>query len=122
MSCARGRRPAWSDPSPRAHELGINHLAATLQRPFHLPLGVAVSHIAPFVPLLLAAGDRELDLDAAVLEVEPRRDDRQALLTHLAVERVDLAAMQEELPRTHRLVVGTVSLVVGGALGARHPR
>jgi hypothetical protein len=36
----------------------------------------------------------ELDLDAAVLEVEARRDEREAALGDLRPELVDLPAMQ----------------------------
>src|SRR5205814_10417919 len=57
-------------------------LVPTFQRTLHLPLAIAICDVPALVALLLAAGDRELHLHAAVLEVEPRGDDRQALLAH----------------------------------------
>src|SRR3954463_4473692 len=53
-------------------------LAPAFQRPLHLTLRVAVGDVAPLVALLLAAGDCELHFYPAVLEVKPRRHDRQA--------------------------------------------
>src|SRR5262245_14706594 len=60
---------------------------------------------------VLAAGQRELDLHAPVLEVEPRRHEREPLLAHLPVEAVDLTAVQQQLARPGRLVVRPVPLV-----------
>src|SRR5581483_8293610 len=95
--------------------------AARLQRALDLALRVAVDERAPLVPHVLAARERELDLDAPVLEVEARRHERQALLAHLAVEAVDLLAVQEQLPRPGRLVVRAVPLVVGRDLRVQEP-
>src|SRR5437867_12000891 len=76
--------------------------AAPFQRPLHVALGLAVGNGAPLVAHVLTAGKCELDLDAAVLEVELRRHERQTLLAHLPVEAVDLAAMQQQLARPRR--------------------
>src|SRR4051794_24589171 len=72
---------------------------AGLECTFHLPLRVALDDVAALVALLLAAGDRELHLDARVLEVEAGGHERQSLLADRPVERVDLAAVQQQLPR-----------------------
>src|SRR5438445_3988169 len=96
--------------------------APALQGPFHLPLGIAVGEVAALVDPLLAAGDGDLDLHAPVLPVEAGRNEGQAPLPHLAVERVDLAPVEEELPRPGRIVVRTVALVVRLDLGADEPR
>src|SRR5215210_7361464 len=97
-------------------------LAPGLQRALDLAAGVAILQVAALVALFLAARDRQLDLDAAVSEVEPRRDEGQALLADRAVQRIDLAAVQEELARAGRVVVRAVALVVHGDLRADEPR
>ncbi len=47
-----------------------------------------------------------------ILEVELRRDERQAPLAHLAVEGLDLAPLQQQLAVAHRIVVLQARLVV----------
>ena len=70
-------RSASTPPGPAAEP----RLAPqALQLALDLPPRVAGRDVAPLVAQLLAARERELDLDAAVLEVEPRRDEREALL------------------------------------------
>src|SRR6185369_2770573 len=71
--------------------------AARSERALHLPLRVALRDVAPLVVQLLAAAERQLDLHAAVLEVEPRGNERQAALRDLAAERRELAGVEEEL-------------------------
>src|SRR5262249_8282292 len=97
-------------------------LAPCLQCALHLPLRVALHERAALVAHVLASGERELDLDAAVLEVEACPDERQAFLAHLPVQPVDLPAVEEELPGTRRIVVRPVALVVHRDLGAVQPR
>src|SRR5262245_3045752 len=97
-------------------------LATGLERALHLAARVALREIAALVDPLLAPGDRELDLDLAVLEVEPRRDEREPLLAHHAVQRVDLAAVEEQLPVALGPVVELVPLRVLGDRRADEPR
>ena len=52
---------------------------------------------AALVGLLAAACQCELDLDPAVLEVQARGHDREPFLAHLPAQRVDLAAVEEQL-------------------------
>ncbi len=54
-----------------------------------------------FLPL----DQRQLELDAAVLEVQPPRHEREALLGGAAREALDLLAMEQQLARPVRLVV-----------------
>ena len=82
---------------------------AALERPLDAALGLAVGDVASLVAELLAPRERELDLHAPVLEVEPGRDERQAALGDLRGELVDLAPVQEEL---------AVAVGVGGATDA----
>ena len=89
--------------------------AAALQRALDLALGVALGDDAALVGALAAAREGDLDLHAAVLEVHADRDEREALLAHLPVQRVDLAAVEEEL---------AVAVATGGRAArlARTPR
>ena len=48
--------------------------APSFERALDLAVGVALGDVAPLVALLLAAGECELDLRAAVLEVEAHRE------------------------------------------------
>src|SRR5206468_1931367 len=109
-----------SDPWRHSGRLGasIRSLTPRLQLALDLAPRVAIGHGAPLVAQLLALGERDLRLHAAVLEVEPRRDEREALLTHLPVEPVDLAAVQEELARPVGLVVRPVAVPVLGDVQA----
>src|SRR5262245_40184938 len=106
----------------RANRNGASLAPAALERALDLPLRVAVGDRPALVADVLAARERELDLHATVLEVEPRRDERQPLLAYLAVEAVELAPVEQELPRPGGLVVRAVSLLVDRDLGAEQPR
>src|SRR3954453_10196899 len=110
----RGRR-SGSPRRPRSSS------TARLQRALDLPLRVALGEVAALVAYVLAARERELDLRAAVLPVHARRNEREALLADAAVQRVDLAAVEEELARPVGLVVGVAPLVVRRDRGAVQP-
>ena len=88
--------------------------SAILERPLDLPLSVPVGEIPALVPGFLPARNRQLDLHASVLEVEPRGYKREAALLHFAEERVDLAAVKQELAVSIGVVVGEISLRVLG--------
>src|SRR5438132_11127652 len=60
--------------------------ASALQGALDLAVGVALREVATLVALLLAFRQRELDLRAAVLEVELGRGGGQAALLHLAAQ------------------------------------
>src|SRR5688500_18663933 len=68
-------------------------------------LHVAVLDRGALVEAVLATRGRELDLRAPVGEVDPRRDDRQALLGDPAEEALDLTPVEQELARALGLVV-----------------
>src|SRR5205085_4871341 len=103
-------REAGSDTAARCQIPA--RLPAGLELSDHLPPGLAVGDRTPLVAQFLAAADRDLRLHAPVPEVEPGRDEREALLAYLAVQAVDLPAVEEQLPRPVRVVVGAVSLPV----------
>src|SRR5262245_61193635 len=93
----------------------------TPERPLDVPLRVALGDVASLVALLLAAADSELELYAAVPEVHPGWDKRQAFLLHLAGQGLDLAAGWEPLSVRLGIVVGAVSLRVFVDVGADQP-
>jgi hypothetical protein len=86
--------------------------APGFERTLDLALGVALGEVAALVALLLAACERDLDLHLPVLEVDARGNEREAALTGLPEEGVDLAAVQEELAVAVGLVVLDVALRV----------
>src|SRR5207302_1944236 len=77
--------------------------------------------VPPLVPDFLASSERELDLGTTVLEVEPRRHERQAALRDLARERGELLLVQEQLAVPVRVVVRQVPLVVDRDVGTDEP-
>src|SRR3954447_5210613 len=82
------------------------------ERPLDVSVSVALGDVAALVALLLAAADGELELRAAVLEVEPRRDDSQPFLLDLADQGLDLAPVEQQLAVAAGLVVRHVPLRV----------
>ena len=64
--------------------------------------------------LLLAFGQPEFYLGKAPLgEIDAERDEREPLLFRLAEELIDLLAVEEQFPRTERLVIHDVAVAVG---------
>src|SRR6059036_3355294 len=78
---------------------------ARLERALHVAVGFAFGDVSPLVADFLPARERELDLRATVLEVELRRDERQAALRHLAGERRKLLLVYQELAVAVGIVV-----------------
>src|SRR4051812_10756938 len=76
-----------------------------------LPGGLPLGERVALVPRLLALGQGDLDLGPAVEEVQRERDDREPLLADLALDLVDLLAVEQQLALAPRGVVGP------GALG-----
>ena len=60
---------------------------------------VALLDRAAFVPDLLAAHQAEFELDDAALEVQPERDEREALFVGAADEALELFAVQQQFAR-----------------------
>src|SRR6476469_7359966 len=80
-----------------------------LEIPLNFSPQVPVGDLAAAVATLLAFGESELDLRPLPLEIEARRNQRQAPLGGLADQPLDLPPVQEQLPRPVRIVV-----LVGG--------
>ncbi len=95
--------------------------AAGLDGPLHVPVGLALRDVAALVSPLFTPGESELDLRPAVLEVELRRDERQALLGDLARQGIDLVPVEEELAIPIGVMVGDVALVVDRDVGTDEP-
>src|ERR1051325_52413 len=96
-------------------------LAAALERPLDAALALPVRDVAPLVADFLAAAEGELDLDAAVFEVEPGRDEGQAALGDLRGQLVDLAAVEQQLAVAIRVVRGDRGLLVRGDVEPDQP-
>src|SRR4051795_2683662 len=79
---------------------------------FDLASRVAGGQRLPLVVGPLAARQGDLDLRLAVLEVQRQRHKREPTLLRLADQLRDLLAVQQELARPPRLVVGPRPLVV----------
>src|SRR5688500_9148257 len=93
-------RPAGPTPAGRS-------VPDALESPFCFAFGVASGDRLALVVLPLAPSDRDLDLGPAVLEVQPQRHERHALLVGCSRELVDLAVMQEELARSYGIELVT---------------
>src|SRR5690348_7779784 len=73
---------AAAGPVPETPGVALVRLAPVPRRdlPLDLPPLLAVPDRPPLVPHVLAARQRDLDLRVRALEVDPGRDERQALL------------------------------------------
>src|ERR1700732_1172435 len=97
--CARISRWGW--------------LAACLHRRPGFAVRFAPLDRLPLVVLLLALGETDGHLHAAVLEVHPHRHEGHALLHRLSDQPATLAPVQQQLARSERLVVGVAPVAVG---------
>ena len=75
----------------------LRNMALLLAGPF------AVLDRVALVVLLLAPGETDFDLDAAVLVMQVERGQRVSGAFHLADEAVDLLAVEQELARARRV-------------------
>src|SRR3954468_17068948 len=83
------------------------------QRALHVALALALLDRLALVEAVLAAGERDLDLRARALEVDARRDEREAALLDARLQALDLAPVDEQLARA----LGLVVLARGGRVG-----
>src|SRR6185295_2459550 len=104
---------AWD--SPPAAAAGTGGL-------LHLTLGLPLAQRGALVVQLLAAGQADLDLDPATLEVDLQRHDRQALLGRLAHDAGDLALVEQQLAVALGLVIGVGAVAVRIDVTAPEPR
>lgn len=65
-----------------------------------------------FVIELLATNHSDLRLHSSTFEIEPKRNDGQTLLDDLALQAIDLAAMEQKLSAAFRIVVLAVAMAV----------
>jgi hypothetical protein len=75
----------------------------------------------PFIPELLALGQRELHFYFAALEVHPHRDQRQSLLLSLADQLADFFFVHEQFAGAEGGVVVHVAVLVGADVGIEQP-
>src|SRR6185295_3709098 len=88
-------------------------LPPRLHRGARLAIGLALLHRLALVVLLLAPGEADGHLDAAVLEVDAQRHERHPALDRLADQLANLALVQQQLAAAQRLVVGVAAVAVG---------
>src|SRR6266446_10529086 len=73
------------------------------------------------IMLLLSARQRQLALDPSALEIDLGRNQRQSLLPGLALQLLDLAPMQQQLPVSHWSVIGPVPMRVLADVRVQQP-
>src|SRR6476469_7827145 len=89
--------------------------------PVGLTVVLAFAQRVPLVVVLLALGDRDLDLGAPVLEVQRQRDQGVTRLAGGREQLVELAAVQQHLAPAARRVVCPVPVEVLGDVDALEP-
>src|SRR5690606_1768091 len=114
----RSRPPAARAPRPPASGAS----SPPPQRALDLALLLALADRVALVVAALAARQRELDLGAAVLEVERERHQGEAALRHLPRQPRDLAAVREQLAIAARIRVLAPGLLVGAHGRVHQPR
>src|SRR5579859_775948 len=92
-----------------------------LDRALDLALGIALGDRVALVVLALALCQRQLQLDLAVLVVQPEWDQRVAAHARLGREPADLPRVQQEFARPPRLVVPAVALFEQRDVGIPQP-
>src|SRR5258706_6173079 len=85
--------------------LGVLFLSSGLDRTLDVAICLASGDVFTLIVELLAARQPQLDLGAAALEVDPQRDQGEALALDLAGDAVDLAAMEQQLAWASRLMI-----------------
>src|SRR5262245_47499480 len=97
-------------------------LSLLTQQPAALALPAPLAFRLPLVMQFLAAGERDLDLGAAlVVEIELQRDDRHAFAFNRTCKLVDLALVQQELAWPLGRVIEAARLQVLGNIGIDQP-
>ena len=82
--------------------------------PFHFSARFTCFYGFPAVMLLLAFGQPEFNLRKTSFgEINAERNEREPLLLRLAEEFIDLLAMEEQFPRTERLMIHDVAVAIG---------
>src|SRR6201996_2450100 len=77
------------------------------------PVGFPALDRLALVPVLLALGDGQLALHAAVPEIKPGRDERMAFDLRLSLEFPELIPLQQQFARPERFVVAGIAVGIG---------
>src|SRR5579863_407000 len=108
-ACAGGSaRPGYGRSGTYSSSLS----PSSAERTVHLPGRVPLRQIVALIVGVLASSDAQLDLCPAATEVQRQRDDSEATLGRLTGEPVDFFAVQQQLTRTARLMVGPCPTLV----------
>src|SRR5262249_28053823 len=93
---SRRKRTCWT----HVRDAQIRSPHPPLELALNFAADHAISALAAAVAALPATGQRQFDLCAWALEVDPGRDQRQPFLGGFPDQPLDLLAMQEQLART----------------------
>src|SRR4249920_1399448 len=85
---------------------------ALLHRRARLAIHFATPHGLTFIVRLFAASEREPHFDLAVLEVEARRYQREALLNRSPDQLTNLRLVQEKAPLASGIVIDVAAMTV----------
>src|SRR5580700_3037042 len=110
------------DNSPRASSEAGALAVAAFQRALDFPIRCPAREHVALVVRVLALGESQLDLGAAVFEIDFQGNDRIALLAHAAPQLIDLAPMHQEFARAGFLVAELAGRSVGADVDALEKR
>src|SRR6185312_10764666 len=105
-ACSAPSRPAPPAPWSRPAGPAVATTQPIAELTGYLPVGVPLGDCLPLVEGPPAARQGDLHLRPAVLEVQRQRHDRHTGVAQPPDDLVDLAAVQEQLAVTPRLVEG----------------
>jgi len=74
------------------------------------------------IPKLFALGQRKFNLDLAVFEVHPRRDQSESLLLRLADQLADFLPMHKQLPRPQRRMIRVAPVFIRTDMAVQQPQ
>jgi hypothetical protein len=73
------------------------------------------------IPKLFAFCERKFNLYPTVLEIHPRRNERESLLLCLANQLADLLPVHQQLPGSQRSMIKNVPMLIGTNVGVQQP-
>ena len=117
----KGRRRSAAGAAGELHSQERSPLTPASNGSLHLALCVSLRRRLSLVVGLLSSCDRDLSLCEPVLEVEPQGNESLALLGDLGGKALDLRPVQQQLARSHRVVIGAISVRVRTDVALKQP-
>src|SRR3954470_14591667 len=84
-------------------------------------IGSPAAFSFPLVPKLLAFGERQFDLHAAIFEVHSRRNKRLPFLLRLPDQFPNFVFMHQQFPGSQRCVIENVPVLIGSYMAVEQP-